>query len=471
MFGITSFAAYVPRWRLDREAIAATLGTVAGIGTRAVASFDEDSTSLGVEAARAAIDVSSGCDAVVFSTTQPAYSDKTNATTVHAALGLSASVAAYDLVGSTRCGFGAIRWGVERSMIGGSTLAVLADIRTGLPGSADESTGGDGAAAFTFGDDGVLASVLGVGSVTAEILERWRAPGDTHSRVWEERFSEGLLREMATTAVLDACSAASVDLHSVDHVVVSGLHGRAVRAIVAELGLEPSAVADDLVAQVGNAGCAHAGIVLCDVLERADPGQRIAVVTVGDGADAIVVRAEPALLEWRRGRHTVRAQMEMAASVDYATFLTWRGMLRREPPRRPDPVAPAAPPSLRRSAWKFSFCGSRCKRCDMRHLPPNRVCMSCRSVDEMTPDPVSSLVGTITTFTVDRLAFSLSPPVVVAVVDFDGGGRFQCEMTDADVDRIAIGDRVEMTFRRLHTAEGVHNYFWKARPARSNTEA
>ena len=28
-----------------------------------------------------------------------------------------------------------------------------------------------------------------------------------------------------------------------------------------------------------------------------------------------------------------------------------------------------------------------------------------------------------------------------------------------------IGDRVELTFHRLFTAEGVHNYFWNARPA------
>jgi len=65
---------------------------------------------------------------------------------------------------------------------------------------------------------------------------------------------------------------------------------------------------------------------------------------------------------------------------------------------------------------------------------------------------------------VDRLAYSLSPPVVVAVIDFEGGGRFQCELTDVDPRAVAIGDRVSMTFRRLITAQGVHNYFWKARP-------
>jgi uncharacterized OB-fold protein len=72
--------------------------------------------------------------------------------------------------------------------------------------------------------------------------------------------------------------------------------------------------------------------------------------------------------------------------------------------------------------------------------------------------------ATIATFTVDHLAFSPSPPVIAAVIDFDGGGRLSCELTDADPSKVAIGDRVEMSFRRITTASGIHNYFWKARP-------
>jgi len=60
--------------------------------------------------------------------------------------------------------------------------------------------------------------------------------------------------------------------------------------------------------------------------------------------------------------------------------------------------------------------------------------------------------------------------VVAAVIDFEGGGRFQCELTDVDPTTVAIGDRVEMTFRRLYTADGVHNYFWKARPRGGPTD-
>jgi hydroxymethylglutaryl-CoA synthase len=83
---------------------------------------------------------------------------------------------------------------------------------------------------------------------------------------------------------------------------------------------------------------------------------------------------------------------------------------------------------------------------------------------------MADALATIVTFTVDRLSYSLSPPVVFAVVDFDGGGRLPVELTDVDIDgnpgEVAIGGRVEMTFRRLATSDGIHNYFWKARPVR-----
>ncbi|MDX6584641.1 MAG: hydroxymethylglutaryl-CoA synthase, partial [Solirubrobacterales bacterium] len=54
--------------------------------------------------------------------------------------------------------------------------------------------------------------------------------------------------------------------------------------------------------------------------------------------------------------------------------------------------------------------------------------------------------------------------IVFAVVDFDGGGRFPIELTDVRETDVGIGTRVEMTFRKLFTADGIHNYFWKARP-------
>ena len=58
-----------------------------------------------------------------------------------------------------------------------------------------------------------------------------------------------------------------------------------------------------------------------------------------------------------------------------------------------------------------------------------------------------------------------------AVVDFDGGGRAPLELTDVDADDVHAGMRVVPAFRRLYTADDIHNYFWKVRPARSGESA
>jgi uncharacterized OB-fold protein len=150
------------------------------------------------------------------------------------------------------------------------------------------------------------------------------------------------------------------------------------------------------------------------------------------------------------------------APVGYGTYLSWRGMLTVEPPRRPEPVRPSASAAGRARDWKFGFVGSVGPDGTVR-LPPSPLDDARR--------PMADALGTIATYTVDRLAYSPSPPVVFAVVDFDGGGRLPVELTDVDEAEIAVGDRVEMTFRRLFTADGVHNYFWKARPLRTTGPA
>jgi uncharacterized OB-fold protein len=112
-----------------------------------------------------------------------------------------------------------------------------------------------------------------------------------------------------------------------------------------------------------------------------------------------------------------------------------------------------------------------CTQCGTMHLPPQRVCATCGLLDTMTPEPAHDAMGTIVTVTADHLVYSLVPPMVAAVVDLDNGGRIQCEMTDLGLHTPTIGDRVEMTFRRAYTVDGVHNYVWKARLVASHLSA
>jgi uncharacterized OB-fold protein len=196
---------------------------------------------------------------------------------------------------------------------------------------------------------------------------------------------------------------------------------------------------------------------LAAALDEAQPGQVVALVVLADGADVVVLRTTEALAS-RRPARTVADQVAAGGPIAYGTYLAWRGYLPVEPPRRPEPARPSASAAGRSSRWKFGFVGSQGDDGTV-HLPP--------APGDAEVRPMAGATGTIATFTVDRLAYSLSPPVVFAVVDFDGGGRLPVELTDVAPDEVRIGGRVEMTFRKLFTADGIHNYFWKARPVRA----
>src|SRR6266581_3165263 len=122
--GIISCAGYLPFRRLDRSTIAPVAGAGGGKGTRTVAGYDEDSTTLAVEAARLAVRATDVVPAqVLFGTTTPAYADK----------------------------------------------------RTCFAGSTEEAMSGDAGAAFVVGGDAdgpVVAELLGSASATEEYVER-----------------------------------------------------------------------------------------------------------------------------------------------------------------------------------------------------------------------------------------------------------------------------------------------------------
>jgi hydroxymethylglutaryl-CoA synthase len=469
MRGIISAAGYVPFRRLDRGEIAKTLGSGGGKGTRSVASYDEDTTTMAVEAgrlARRSAPESTTPGALWFSTANPAYLDKNNASAIHAALRLDTQVGALDFGGALRSGVGALRTALDGN---GCVMVIASDLREGLPTSTDESQGGDGAAAIIVGSDAdgpIVAEYLGAASATEEFIERWRAPGSHRSRAWEERFGEVKYAPLAEQAWNAALKAAELSPDQVDRLIVTGMHARAVRGIAGRLGASKAATADDLAATVGNTGTAQPALLLTNVLETAEPGQVIALVVLADGVDVLLFRTTSAIAAYRPAR-AVATQIANGGSLSYGKFLSWRGNVTLEPPRRPEPERISASVSGRSEEWKYAFVGSRDHESGELHLPPARVSRVGDAVDDMVKAPMSEVEGTIALFTIDRIAFSLSPPITFAVVDFDGGGRHPVELVDVDVDALKIGDRVEMTFRKLFTADDIHNYFWKARPVRS----
>ena len=199
--------------------------------------------------------------------------------------------------------------------------------------------------------------------------------------------------------------------------------------------------------------------VLAAALEQAAPGEIVALLGLADGAEALVLRTTDAVARAGSHRRVVAAARRRCA-VSYGRYLSWRNLLPVEPPRRPEPARVSATAAGRSVDWKFGLVGSRSGEGEVS-MPP--------AIGDSERQPMADAVGTVKTFTIDRLSYTPSPPLVFAVVDFDGGGRLPVELTDVDAAEVHVGDRVEMVFRRLSSADGIQNYFWKARPLRERS--
>lgn len=471
MAGITSYGAYIPIYRLSRETLNGVWGGT-GKGEKAVANADEDSLTMGVEAARDCLNgaAKDSIDALYFASTTPPYKEKQSASIMAAALDLREDIITADFTDSLRSATIAIMMALDAVKAGSAkqVLVVAADTRLGPPDTAFESLFGDGAAAFLIGNEGVAVEIEGSTCITSEFVDYWRLEYDKILRSWEERFirEESYMPyvEKAAAALLQKRNLSAKDFAKA--VIYSPDKGMQ-RAIVRSLGLDPKEQVQDLLFdRVGHTGAALVPMILVSALEEAKAGDKILVVNYGDGADAHALRVTEEIekIKDRRGiRKNLKSKMMLA---NYGKYMRFRDLMEWEHDlfmqRRM-----ALPEVWRRRNFYFRFHGAKCTKCGRIMVPPPNVCIYCQADEKYFEEvPLSDKQGKLVTYSMDVRSRAIDPPNVLAAVNFDGGGRFFSQMTDRDPDKIEVGMTMELTFRRIHDALGIHNYFWKCRPAR-----
>jgi uncharacterized OB-fold protein len=234
------------------------------------------------------------------------------------------------------------------------------------------------------------------------------------------------------------------------------------------LGFDPKAqVQDPLFSTIGNTGAAFTLMMLVAALEEAKPG-KILLANYANGADVFFLQVTEGTkaLKDRRG---VQARLKSKKMLpNYEIYARWRGLINAAPAvRRPAFRNPSPSAMLRETGKNLRFHGTKCKHCGYPQYPPQRVCTRCHTKDAFEDYRFSDKKAKVFTFTMDNLGPTPDPPMVVAIIDFEGGGRAYSIMTDRDVNKLEIGMPVEMTFRKFYTSEGIHNYFWKCMPIRA----
>jgi len=467
VIGITSMGIYVPAYRLNREEISRAWRTKSLGGERTVARFDEDSLTMAVAATLDCIKYGPHRpDGLFFASTTSPYKEKQAAAIIAASVDLSEDTRTADFTDSLRSGTIALSSAMDAVKSGSANniVVVASDCRMGTGKSQFEQQFGDGAVAISLGNSEVIASIEGSYSLFSEFLDTWRLEGNAFVQSWEERFvvTEGYLNTMERiiSGVMEKYRVAPSEFAKV---VFYGPDNRSHANLARRLGFNLGTQVQDLIFQsIGNTGTATLPMMLVAALKEAKPNDKILVANYADGGDAFILKVTEKIGKFQeKMKEGDRKQIY----ISYERYLSWRDLVPSEDPRRPDSKPPSVTCMWRERKSVLAFYGNRCKQCGTVQYPPQRICAHCQGKDNFEAYRLSDKKGRIFTYAADYLTSSKDSPALIGVVDFEGGGRAMCEITECEPSEIKLGMSVEMCFRKLGQRGGVQNYFWKARPA------
>ena len=117
---------------------------------------------------------------------------------------------------------------------------------------------------------------------------------------------------------------------------------------------------------------------------------------------------------------------------------------------------------------RYRYEAAQCTKCKKIFFPPRLVCNGCRGRDfEQVTLPRDGQVETFTVIRVAPSGFGDEAPYAVGIVNLDNDVKITAQIVDCDPEKITIGDRVRMEFRRLREdgEDGVICYGYKFVPA------
>jgi hydroxymethylglutaryl-CoA synthase len=464
---IAAYATYVPRPALTREAAREAWPQMAMPGSsRTVPSLDEDSLTMAAQAGLDALEAGEipgeRLSAVFLATSTSPYMVKSGAAIVADYVNAPSHANVTDFGAGSHGGLVALLSALRDGPLAerGPILVLATDAIFGPANDPSDLGFGAAAAAFVVAADGFAA--LGAFDYGySSYSYSWRPSGDSElHRYDDERFERtaGYGPQMKASLKRFADQLA----REPDRYALSLVPGT--RADTLGVPAE-KLVGAELVAAVGDSGCANALLSLAVALREASAGETIAVQAYSSGAgtaSALIAMER----EWRAPQPPPHERVELS----YLQYAKHRGLLPLT--KLPSFGAPyGASPGWERSKHaSVGLHAGRCRACGSLNFPPRAYCLDCRGQEfEAVPLPRRASVLTFNLQYVVGIAPEEAPlPICTALVDGEPpgryGGKVAALVTDANVNEIEIGTPVELVPRRGDVEEGLVKYGWKFRP-------
>jgi hydroxymethylglutaryl-CoA synthase len=338
--GIVGYGAYVPRFRLPAAEVARVWSgrmDKLPIREKAVAGQDEDTVTMSIEAgrnalARARIDPKRIRAVWVGSESHP-YAVKPTSTIVAEALDIVPLTSAADWEFACKAGTEALQASI--ALVGSGmadlALAIGMDTAQGRPGDALEFTAAAGGAALLVGpaEESLVRFEASISYVT-DTPDFWRR-AHAHYPSHGQRFTgEPAYFQHVTSAgrlLLEGLGRKPSDYR---YVILHQPNTKFPQRAAQMLGFKREQYQTGLlVPEIGNTYAGSSLVGLTAVLDEAQPGDRVMVVSFGSGAgsDAFSLQVTERITEAQHLAPTTRDYIARRAEIDYATYARYRGKL------------------------------------------------------------------------------------------------------------------------------------------------
>jgi hydroxymethylglutaryl-CoA synthase len=346
MVGIISYGVYIPKFRIKVAEIARVWGANAedisgglGVQSKSVPDLDEDTATIAVEAARAAL-VRRCVDpaligAVYVGSESHPYAVKPTACTVGEAIGATPCMTAADYEFACKAGTAGIQtcMGMAKSGMITYGIAIGSDVAQGAPSDALEFTAAAGGAAYVIGNDDPIAIIHHTCSYTTDTPDFWRREGQDYPR-HGGRFTgdPGYFRhiEGAVRLMFEQTGKCAKDY---DYAVFHQPNAKFPQRVAKTLQFLPEQIRPGLVVpRLGNTYSGSSMIGLAATLDIAKPGDRIFVASFGSGAgsDAFDIEVTDAISSGvfrRDAAPTVEELLADPVYLDYAQYARHKGKI------------------------------------------------------------------------------------------------------------------------------------------------
>lgn len=330
--GIVGYGMYVPETVIPVEFVDPR-ATHLGLVRKSVASWDEDSVTMAVEAGRTALHQARvspwQVGAVYVGSESPPYAVNPSSTIIADVLGLGNEYGAVDLQFACKAASAGLLMAsaqVEQRHMDYS-LVVGSDTSQARQGDVLEWSAGAAAAAVVIGRNNVVAEMLTMASVSSDTPDFWRRSEERYPSHGGRFTGEEGYFSHVMAASSKAMKNLSLRPDDFDHVVFHMPNGLFPEKAARRLGFSPTQLAAGMsVVEVGNPYAAATLLGLTCVLDISKPGDLVLMTSYGSGAgaDSIVWRVTKKVSRLARGRwRRLLASRKYISREEYVDRVRW----------------------------------------------------------------------------------------------------------------------------------------------------